>query len=92
MTSGSSRSKVDGENILYYYFKNELIGEDSDEGRLLARKLIRDLSIWLPIQLYRKIPVLFPYIIRDNSCRKKVNKKDIRPHPYFSYNFHVMIN
>jgi len=55
LTSSSSRSKVDGENILYYYFKNELIGEDSEEGRLLARKLIRDLSIWLPIQLYQKI-------------------------------------
>jgi hypothetical protein len=37
--------------------------------------MIHDLSVWLPLTLYQSIPVLLPFVIRDPSCRKSVNKK-----------------
>ncbi len=66
---------IDGDNILYRYFKDELVERDNSESRLLIRCMIHDLSIWLPLELYRSVPVLLPFVIRDPTCRKTVNKK-----------------
>ena len=66
--------QVDGDNILYHYFQKHMIKEESEEGRLILTSMIRDLSIWLPIDLYRKLPILIPYAVRDPTCRKSVNK------------------
>lgn len=69
------RGSIDGDNIIYHYLRDELIERDSSEGRVLIRRMIHDLSIWLPIELYRRIPVLLPFVVRDPSCRKSVNKR-----------------
>jgi hypothetical protein len=37
--------------------------------------MIVNLSIWLPPDLYSRLPILLPYVVRDPSCRKAVNKK-----------------
>jgi len=71
----SKKYLLDGDNVLYHYFKDELIGRESEEGGLIVRHMIHDLSIWLPDALYQRIPVLLPFVVRDPSCRKSVNKK-----------------
>lgn len=65
---------LDGDNVLYHYFKQDLITEESPESQALVRKLLRNLSIWLPIKIYQKLPVLLPFVVRDSRCRKAVNK------------------
>ena len=65
---------VDGNNILYYYFKDELMNKGTEKNRTLLQHLIRSLSIWLPIELYSGLPVLLPFVVRDATCRKSNNK------------------
>jgi hypothetical protein len=64
---------LDGDNVLYHYFKQVLNAEDA-ESRTLLRKLLNNLSIWLPVELYQKLPVLLPFVVRDPWCREAVNK------------------
>jgi len=59
---------IDGDNILYHYF--HIMFKKKDQFALLER-LITDLSIWLPRSLYRKLPVILPYVVRDPSCRRR---------------------
>ena len=70
----TDRGAIDGDSIIYHYFR-ELIERDTEKGRSLIRRMIHDLSIWLPLTLYQSIPVLLPFVIRDPSCRKSINKK-----------------
>jgi len=65
---------LDGDNVLYHYFKQDLVTEESPESKVIMKKLLRNLAIWLPINLYQKLPVLLPFVVRDSRCRKAVNK------------------
>ena len=66
-------TKVNGENILYHYIQKNILDSDeiSDFQKKLIEHFIIDLSIWIPINLYKENPVLIPYVIRDSSCRNK---------------------
>lgn len=67
---------VNGQNILYYYMQG-LMQEDSDFSKELIKRLLVDLSIWIPKHFYEKLPIILPYVVRDNSCRiKTVNGHD----------------
>jgi hypothetical protein len=65
---------LDGDNVLYHYFKQDLVTEESPESKVIMKKLLRNLAIWLPINLYQRLPVLLPFVVRDSRCRKAVNK------------------
>ena len=71
----TGKRSIDGDNVIYHYFRDEFIGKETERDRLLIRRMLHDLAIWLPIRLYQTIPVLLPFVIRDPSCRKSVNKK-----------------
>ena len=64
---------VNGENIIYHYLQKTILADsDNDEfSKELIGRLIIDLSIWFPIEAYRQIPVLLPFVVRDSSCRQK---------------------
>ena len=64
---------INGENILYHYIQKTLIADknNDDFNKELIERLIIDLSIWLPKEVYKQIPILLPFVIRDSSCRKK---------------------
>ncbi len=64
---------IDGDDALYHYFKEAITTQNPDTE--LVKKLILNLSIWLPVELYQSLPVLRPFIVRDPTCRKSVNKK-----------------
>lgn len=64
---------TNGENIIYHYIQKTLLADnDSDEfTKELIERLIIDLSIWFPPEVYKQIPILLPFVIRDSSCRRK---------------------
>lgn len=64
---------IDGDNIIYHYIQKALLsnGQLDAFSQTLLERLLIDLSIWFPPELYRQIPVLLPYVVRDSSCRKK---------------------
>jgi hypothetical protein len=73
----SKERKVDGQNILYHYIQKCVLKEEDDFSKELLKHLLVDLSIWLPTNFYRKLPIILPYVVRDNSCRKKEpNRED----------------
>lgn len=69
---------TNGENIIYHYIQKTLLSEEDPDHftQELIERLIIDLSIWFPPEVYRQIPILLPFVIRDNSCRKKNNETE----------------
>lgn len=65
----SDKTKIDGQNILYHYLQKVLLKDDQFSLELMKNLLV-DLSIWLPTNLYQKLPIILPYVVRDPSCRK----------------------
>ncbi len=45
--------------------------EETPFSKKLIKHLLLDLSIWIPSNFYMKLPVILPYVVRDNSCRIK---------------------
>jgi hypothetical protein len=64
----STNKVVDGQNILYHYMQS-LMQEETQFSKELIEHLLIDLSIWIPNNFYIKLPVILPYVVRDNSCR-----------------------
>jgi hypothetical protein len=63
--------RIDGNNALYHYLQKVIIPRDDEFSRELVRRLILDLSIWFPVDLYRAVPVLLPFCVRDSSVKSK---------------------
>ena len=64
---------INGENIIYHYIQKTLLSdtENNDFNKKLIERLIVDLSIWIPKNVYQQLPILLPFVVRDASCRKK---------------------
>jgi hypothetical protein len=67
MTSKTGR--IDGQNILYHYLQKNTLREDSEFSTELLKRLLIDLSIWIPPDFYQRLPIILPYVVRDPSCR-----------------------
>ena len=63
--------RIDGGNAIYHYLQKVLIPRDDAFSRELVLRLVLDLSIWLPLELYLAVPVLLPYCVRDSGIRKR---------------------
>lgn len=63
--------RIDGNNALYHYLQKVIIPRDDEFSRELVRRLILDLSIWFPPDVYRAVPVLLPFCVRDSSVKAK---------------------
>ncbi|MBI5526542.1 MAG: hypothetical protein HY897_09415 [Deltaproteobacteria bacterium] len=68
----------DGDDVIYHYLQ-KILQQDEELFPPLVSRLIADLGIWLSPTLYQKWPVLVPFAVRDNSCRKGASK-DGREH------------
>ena len=67
---------INGNSALYYYFK-DVDEKNRSADKALLKHLVRSLAIWLPIELYRRLPVLLPFVVRDPTCRKPNNREKI---------------
>lgn len=65
-------SKLSGEDIIYHYIQKYLPEKDEILANKLIENMLSDLSIWIPIEVYEKIPIILPYVVRDSNCRKIV--------------------
>jgi len=63
--------RIDGDNILYHYFDKNIFRKENQFAMELLERLLGDLSIWLPHNFYRRLPIMLPYVVRDPSCRKR---------------------
>ena len=63
--------RIDGNNALYHYLQKIIIPREDEFSRELVRRLILDLSIWFPLDLYRAVPVLLPFCVRDSTVKSK---------------------
>lgn len=69
--------RIDGQKILYHYFQRNLLKNEDEFFKDLVKRLLTNLSIWIPISFYRRLPIVLPYVVRDPSCRiKKDNGED----------------
>ena len=75
-TKISRDMKINGNNALYYYFR-DVDNRNRSVDKTLLKHLVRSLAIWLPIELYQRLPVLLPFVVRDPTCRKSNNKEKI---------------
>ena len=53
--------RIDGGNAIYHYLQKIVIPRDDAFSRELVLRLVLDLSIWLPLELYCAVPLLLPY-------------------------------
>ena len=67
---------INGNSALYYYFR-DVDEKNRSIDKTLLKHLVRSLAIWLPIELYQRLPVLLPFVVRDPTCRKSNNKEKI---------------
>ncbi len=65
-----ARQKVNGDHVLYHYLQKDLLQSDVWFFQMLSAKLVASLGIWMKTDLYARMPLLIPYAVRDNSCRK----------------------
>ena len=64
---------VTGDLLVYKVFK-ETLEADSDEISALTNKLIAATSIWWPVEIYKSLPTIVPWVTRDPSCRGPVDQ------------------
>jgi hypothetical protein len=62
-----SKSVVHGDDLIYRFLR-DLFSEDAGLEDV-ARTLLAATAIWLPPEVYVRLPVLVPYVVRDPSCR-----------------------
>lgn len=59
---------VHGDDLLYRFFAS-LIDDRFDFATELLSRMYTTMGIWLPLEVYQRLPVLLPWVVRDNSCR-----------------------
>ena len=69
------KKSVDGNNILYHYLQKITITEGTQLDKDVIKKIIIDLSIWIPPQMALVLPIIYPYAVRDNNCRSGMGKR-----------------
>jgi hypothetical protein len=62
---------LNGDNLLYRLFQSLLKNEDHKVRRALAGEMIQGMTIWLPLDLYQKCPVILPWVVRNPKCRPR---------------------
>lgn len=60
--------KIDGQNILYHFFAEEL-ENNPDLFKQLIVAAINKLGIWFHPDYYKHYPIMLPYVVRDAKCR-----------------------
>jgi hypothetical protein len=60
---------IDTRNLLYHFLQHDLASDDVWLFQALVARLVVRLGIWLPIDVYARMPVLVPYARRDPTCR-----------------------
>jgi hypothetical protein len=60
---------IDTRNLLYHFLQHDLASDDVWLFQALVARLVLRLGIWLPVDVYARMPLLVPYARRDPTCR-----------------------
>jgi len=59
---------VDAANLIYHYLQKDLINSQPDQFNSIASRLVLDLSVWIHPDDYARLPIVFPFMVRDPGC------------------------
>jgi len=76
---------VDAANLIYHYLQKDLIDSQPNQFNSIACRLVLDLSVWIHPDDYARLPIVFPYIVRDPELSTKVRKPWGNPQPSTGY-------
>lgn len=62
------RRLVHGDDLLYRFFR-DLFEDDSELAASIPSRMLIDMGVWLPLDVYYRWPVLLPWVVRDSACR-----------------------
>ena len=68
-----ARKEIKGDDLLYRFF-NQVLPEHPELIEKIPRMLILSMSVWFPKSVYKEMPVLLPWVLRDPKCRGKRSK------------------
>jgi hypothetical protein len=74
----AKKKLVDGNDLLYKLFKG-LLNQDQEVAIGVVREMIAMTAVWYPVEVYQRIPILLPWVVRDSSCRSKKTKTGKTP-------------
>jgi len=64
---------VHGDDLLYRFFQDVLTREP-ELFALVPHLMVRTMGVWLPVDVYRELPILLPWVVRDPTCRGRKSK------------------
>ena len=67
---------LDGAKVLYPYLQKDLQTDNIWLFQMLASRLLTALGIWMSTDVYRRIPIILPHVIRDESARSRKSGKE----------------
>ena len=59
---------VHGDDLLYRFF-GSLIEDRPDLADEVLLRMYTSMGIWFPLDVYHRLPVMLPWVVRDPSCR-----------------------
>ena len=68
-----ARNEIKGDDLLYRFF-NEVLPSEPELFEKIPRLLVISMAVWFPKSVYRSMPVLLPWVLRDTTCRGKKSK------------------
>jgi hypothetical protein len=63
-----AKKTVNGDDLIYAFLQG-LFESDDSELREVPVQMLMALGIWFPLEVYRELPVLLPWVVRDPTCR-----------------------
>lgn len=60
--------RVNGNDFLYRLFTDLTAGND-EAAAAIVEAAVESCAIWFPLDLYQRMPVLLPWVVRDPRCR-----------------------
>ena len=60
--------RIHGDDLLYRFFRDALANHPEIFAKV-PQLLITSMGVWLPLDLYKRMPVVLPWVVRDPSCR-----------------------
>lgn len=67
--------RINGDTILYHYLQKDLLKADIWLFQMLCSRLVRSLGIWLHPDVYRRMPIILPFAVRE-PCRQQPAEGD----------------
>lgn len=61
---------IHGDDLLYR-FLTDLFADDTGAYGQVPQLMLASMGVWLPLDVYRQLPVLLPWVVRDPSCRPR---------------------